>query len=63
MAYNLQKLELREIRALRKSTNFLPINGIDAQFIADLQKKLDYKIESIEKGLENVMESETKNQN
>jgi hypothetical protein len=61
MAYNLQKLELREIRALRKSTNFLPINGIDAQFIADLQKKLDYKIESIEKGLENVMESETKN--
>ena len=63
MAYNLQKLELREIRALRKSTNFLPINGIDAQFIADLQKKLDYKIESIEKGLEDVMESETKNQN
>jgi len=61
MAYNLQKLELREIRALRKSTNFLPINGIDAQFIADLQKKLDYKIESIEKGLENVIESETKN--
>ena len=61
MAYNLQKLKLREIRALRKSTNFLPINGIDAQFLADLQKKLDYKIESIEKGLENVMESETKN--
>ena len=63
MAYNLQKLELREIRALRKSTNFLPINGIDAQFLADLQKKLDYKIESIEKGSENVIESETKNQN
>ena len=33
MAYNLQKLKLREIRALRKSTNFLPINGIDAQFL------------------------------
>ncbi len=59
MAYNIQKLELREIRALRKSTNYLPINGIDAQFVANLQIKLDQKIGSIERDLSNVMKPET----
>lgn len=60
MAYNIQKLELREIRALRKSTNYLPINGIDAQFVANLQIKLDHKIGSIERDLSNIIEPETK---
>ena len=60
MAYNLQKLELREIRALRKSLNYLPISGIDALFIATLQNKLDIKIRRIEEGLENIIEPETK---
>jgi|TARA_Y100000114_G_scaffold27132_1_gene22812 hypothetical protein len=60
MAYNLQKLELREIRALRKSLNYLPISGIDALFIATLQNKLDIKIGRIEEGLENIIEPETK---
>jgi len=29
MAYNLTNLSLRELRALRKSTNYIPITGID----------------------------------
>jgi hypothetical protein len=57
MSYNLTNLSLREIRALRKSTDFIPITGIDAIFIGTLQVKLTAKIEGIEKLLE---EKETK---
>jgi hypothetical protein len=49
MSYNLTNLSLRELRALRKSTNYLPITGIDAIFVGTIQVKLDQKIESIEK--------------
>ena len=52
MPYNLTNLSLRELRALRKSTNYIPITGIDAIFIGTIQVKLNQKIESIEHQLE-----------
>ena len=48
MSYNITNLSLREIKALRKSTDFIPITGIDAIFIGTIQVKLNVKIESIE---------------
>ena len=51
MPYNLTNLSLRELRALRKSTNFIPITGVDAIFIGTIQVKLDQKIETIEQQL------------
>jgi len=48
MSYNLTNLSLRELRALRKSTNYIPITGVDAIFIGTIQVKLDQKIENIE---------------
>ena len=48
MSYNLTGLSLRELRALRKSTDYIPITGIDAIFIGTIQVKLNQKIESIE---------------
>ncbi len=52
MSYNLTNLSLRELRALRKSTDFIPITGIDAIFIGTIQVKLNQKIETIESQLE-----------
>lgn len=52
MSYNLTNLSLRELRALRKSTDYIPITGIDAIFIGTLQVKLTQKIETIEQQLE-----------
>ena len=52
MSYNVTGLSLRELRALRKSTDYIPITGIDAIFIGTIQVKLNQKIESIEKQLE-----------
>ena len=52
MSYNLTNLSLRELRALRKSTDYIPITGIDAIFIGTIQVKLDQKIESIDQQLE-----------
>jgi hypothetical protein len=52
MSYNLTGLSLRELRALRKSTDYIPITGIDAIFIGTIQVKLNQKIESIEQQLE-----------
>ena len=51
MSYNLTNLSLRELRALRKSTDYIPITGIDAIFIGTLQVKLTQKIETIEQQL------------
>ena len=48
MSYNLTNLSLRELRALRKSTDYIPITGIDAIFIGTIQVKLNQKIEGIE---------------
>lgn len=56
MSYNITNLSLRELRALRKSTDFIPITGIDAIFIGTIQVKLNSKIESIEKQLEEEKE-------
>ena len=53
MSYNLTNLSLRELRALRKSTDFLPITGIDAIFLGTIQVKLNQKIEVIESEVEN----------
>lgn len=44
----MENLTVRELRALRKSTDHLPIAGIDAMFIASLQIKLDNEIKSKE---------------
>ena len=59
MPYNLTNLSIRELRALRKSTDYLPITGIDAIFIGTLQVKLTQKIETIESGLEDVATPQT----
>lgn len=57
MSYNLTNLSLRELLALRKSTNYIPITGVDAIFIGTLQVKLNQKIEAVEK-----LEKEEKSQ-
>ena len=46
--YSLKKLNLREIKALRKGLEFIQINGVDAMFIGMLQAKLSQQIEQIE---------------
>lgn len=46
--YTLNNLSLREIKALRKSLDHIPINGIDALFIASLQLKFNEYIKNIE---------------
>ena len=46
--YNLEDLSLREMQALRKSLDFLPITGVDAMFIAILQNKINEQIKQVE---------------
>lgn len=46
--YSLDNLTLREIKALRKSLDSIPITGIDAAFIAMLQHKISTQIQEIE---------------
>ena len=48
MKININDLELREIKALRNSLNFLPLTGIDAMFIALLQTKISTHISKTE---------------
>ena len=48
MIYSLEDLSLREIRAIRKSLDYIPITGIDAAFIAILQNKIQQQIQQIE---------------
>ena len=52
MSYNLTDLSLRELWALRKSTDYIPITGADAIFIGTLQVKLNQKIEAVEVDVE-----------
>ena len=47
--YSLDNLTLREIKALRKSLDYIPITGIDAAFIAMLQHKISTQTQEIEK--------------
>jgi hypothetical protein len=51
--YSLDDLTLREIKALRKSLDYLPITGIDAAFIAMLQHKTTSQIQEIENHIQN----------
>ena len=55
--YSLEKLNLREIKALRKGLEFIQINGVDAMFIGMLQSKLSQQIDQIEKHLSENTES------
>jgi hypothetical protein len=54
--YTLDNLSLREIKALRKSLDHIPITGIDAIFIAQLQVKLNKDIQQIEEHLQSPPE-------
>ena len=57
--YSLDDLNLREIKALRKSLDYIPINGIDAMFIALLQNKITTQIKEIE---DHIQKEETTKQ-
>ena len=46
--YSIDNLTLREIKAIRKSLDSIPITGIDAAFIAMLQHKTSTQIQEIE---------------
>jgi hypothetical protein len=52
--YNLEDLTFREIKALSKSLEFIPITGIDAMFIGMLQVKLLNRIKEIESQIQNA---------
>jgi hypothetical protein len=58
--YSLDNLTLREIKALRKSLDFLPITGVDALFIGSLQLKMNDQIHQIETHINSTID--TKNQ-
>lgn len=60
MLYSLENLSLREIKALRKSLDHIPITGIDAMFIATLQLKMNEQIQQIETYLKEEQESKDK---
>ena len=47
-AFSIENLQLEEIKLLRQSLNVIQITGASAQFVANLQNKLDYKIQQIE---------------
>jgi hypothetical protein len=46
--YSLDDLNLREVKALRKALDYIPITGIDAAFIAMLQHKISTQTQEIE---------------
>ena len=58
--YSLEKLNLREIKALRKGLEFIQINGVDAMFIGMLQAKLSQQIEQIENQISDNKKSTSK---
>ena len=58
--YSLDSLDLREIKALRKSLDYLPITGIDAAFIAMLQHKTSSQIQEIENHIQNEKDLQQK---
>tara|TARA_B100000768_G_C11183332_1_gene333935 strand:- start:381 stop:635 length:255 start_codon:yes stop_codon:yes gene_type:complete len=51
--YSLEGLNPREIKAIRKSLDSIPITGIDAAFIAMLQHKISTQIQEIENHIQN----------
>jgi DNA-binding transcriptional MerR regulator len=60
ISYSLEDLNLREIRALLKSLDYIPITGIDAAFIAILQNKIQQQIQQIEEYLKQEEEEKQK---
>jgi Tfp pilus assembly protein PilN len=50
--FSIENLSLDEIAALRQSLNVIDIKGSSAQFIANLQIKLDNEISEIQKMLQ-----------
>lgn len=55
--FSLDNLTLREIKALRKSLDYIPITGIDAMFIATLQLKMNEQLKEIEDHLQQEQNS------
>ena len=46
--FSIENLQLEEIKLMRQSLNIIQITGASAQFVANLQNKLDYEIQQIE---------------
>jgi hypothetical protein len=46
--FSIENLQLEEIKLMRQSLNIIQITGASAQFVANLQNKLDYEINQIE---------------
>jgi hypothetical protein len=46
--FSIENLQIEEIQLLRQSLNVIQITGASAQFVANLQNKLDYEINQIE---------------
>ena len=47
-AFSIENLQLEEVKLLRQSLNVIQITGASAQFVANLQNKLDSEIQQIE---------------
>ena len=54
--FSIENLQLEEIQLLRQSLNVIQITGASAQFVANLQNKLDYEISQIQ----TMIDEETK---
>ena len=46
--FSIENLQLEEIKLMRQSLNVIQITGASAQFVANLQNKLDSEINQIE---------------
>jgi hypothetical protein len=46
--FSIENLQLEEIKLMRQSLNVIQITGASAQFVANLQLKLDSEINQIE---------------
>lgn len=46
--FSIENLQIEEIQLLRQSLNVIQITGASAQFVANLQLKLDHEINQIE---------------
>tara|TARA_R110001606_G_C15022851_1_gene610020 strand:- start:167 stop:403 length:237 start_codon:yes stop_codon:yes gene_type:complete len=58
--YSLDNLTLREIKALRKSLDFIPITGVDALFIGSLQLKMNDQIQQVETHINSTIDTKNK---
>jgi hypothetical protein len=59
--FSIENLQLEEIKLMRQSLNVIQITGATAQFVANLQIKLDNEINQIETMLiEDIKKSKSK---